>query len=165
MLEWVALSSPGDLPDSGIKPQSPALEADSFPSESPGQPWRPVLNLFWMFSVLLRQTLCVKGNQLFISGDVDLNQQLNVLLCRVRGVGCSVCVYLNKKLMNGRLTPACKFWLQNTNLKEAGILSLSFSVLGWSKPMQEAGFRGEFDPNAITKIISCFSLKWYNHQN
>lgn len=70
-----------------------------------------------------------------------------------------------QKLMNGRLVPACKFWLQNTKLKEAAILSLSFSVLGWSKPMQEAGFRGEFDPNAITKIISCFSLKWYNHQN
>ena len=27
---------PGDLPDPGIKPMSPALQADSLPSESPG---------------------------------------------------------------------------------------------------------------------------------
>ena len=27
--------SPGDLPDPGIKPRSPALQADALPSESP----------------------------------------------------------------------------------------------------------------------------------
>ena len=31
--------SPGDLPDSGIKPGSPALQADSVLSESPGKSW------------------------------------------------------------------------------------------------------------------------------
>ena len=30
--------SPGDLPNSGIEPRSPALQADSLPSESPGKP-------------------------------------------------------------------------------------------------------------------------------
>ena len=30
--------SPGDLPDPGIKPESPALQADSLPSEPPGKP-------------------------------------------------------------------------------------------------------------------------------
>ena len=30
--------SPGDLPDPGIEPRSPALQADSWPSESPGKP-------------------------------------------------------------------------------------------------------------------------------
>ena len=30
--------SPGDLPDPGIKPKSPALQADSLPSEPPGKP-------------------------------------------------------------------------------------------------------------------------------
>ena len=30
--------SPGDLPDPGIKPGSPALQADSLPPESPGKP-------------------------------------------------------------------------------------------------------------------------------
>ena len=29
--------SPGDLPDPGIKPRSPALQADSLPSEPPGK--------------------------------------------------------------------------------------------------------------------------------
>ena len=30
--------SPGDLPDPGIEPSSPALQADSLPSEPPGKP-------------------------------------------------------------------------------------------------------------------------------
>ena len=30
--------SPGDLPDLGIKPGSPVLQADSLPSEPPGKP-------------------------------------------------------------------------------------------------------------------------------
>ena len=30
--------TPGDLPDPGIEPGSPALQADSLPSEPPGKP-------------------------------------------------------------------------------------------------------------------------------
>ena len=30
--------SPGDLPNPGIKPESPALQADTLPSEPPGKP-------------------------------------------------------------------------------------------------------------------------------
>ena len=30
---------PGDLPNPGIEPRSPALQADSLPSEPPGKPW------------------------------------------------------------------------------------------------------------------------------
>ena len=33
-----SLSSPGDLPNPGIKPKSPALRADSLPAETPGKP-------------------------------------------------------------------------------------------------------------------------------
>ena len=36
ILEWVVIPSPGDLPDPGIKPRSPASQADSLPSEPPG---------------------------------------------------------------------------------------------------------------------------------
>ena len=35
ILEGVAVSSPGDLPDPGIEPGSLALQADSLPSEPP----------------------------------------------------------------------------------------------------------------------------------
>ena len=40
---WSGLSfaSPGDLPDPGIKPWSPILQANSLPSEPPGNGGRP----------------------------------------------------------------------------------------------------------------------------
>ena len=34
----LAKSSPGDLPDPGMEPRSPTLQADSSPSEPPGKP-------------------------------------------------------------------------------------------------------------------------------
>ena len=37
ILEWVATPSLGDLPDTGIEPASPALQADSLPFEPPGK--------------------------------------------------------------------------------------------------------------------------------
>ena len=47
---WNGLSfpSPGDLPNSGIKTSSPALQADSLPSEPPGN-----LLLLWGFLKIL----------------------------------------------------------------------------------------------------------------
>ena len=37
---WTGLPfpPPGDLPDPGIEPETPALQADSLPSEPPGKP-------------------------------------------------------------------------------------------------------------------------------
>ena len=42
---WTGLSFPslGDLPDPGMEPGSPALQADSLPSEPPGKPLRVVV--------------------------------------------------------------------------------------------------------------------------
>ena len=39
---WTGLpfTSPGDLSDLGIKPRSPTLHGDSFPTELPGRLWR-----------------------------------------------------------------------------------------------------------------------------
>ena len=37
ILEWVAFSFPGDLPNLGTEPRSPTLQADSLPAESPGK--------------------------------------------------------------------------------------------------------------------------------
>ena len=36
--EWGAISFPRDLPDPGIEPWSPALQADALTSEPPGKP-------------------------------------------------------------------------------------------------------------------------------
>ena len=41
----VPLPSPGDLPDPGIKPGSPTLQADALPSEPPGKPCVSLLPL------------------------------------------------------------------------------------------------------------------------
>ena len=38
ILEGVAFSSPGDLPNPGIKSRSPTLQADSLPAETQGKP-------------------------------------------------------------------------------------------------------------------------------
>ena len=38
ILEWAAIPSPGDLPDPGIEPGSPALQAESLPPEPLGKP-------------------------------------------------------------------------------------------------------------------------------
>ena len=41
--------SPGDLPNLGIKPRSPALQADSFPAEPQGKPKNTGLNSLSLF--------------------------------------------------------------------------------------------------------------------
>ena len=38
ILEWLSFPSPGDLPNPGIKPGSPALQVGSLPSEATGKP-------------------------------------------------------------------------------------------------------------------------------
>ena len=38
ILEWVAMTSSRDLPNPGIEPRSPTLQADSLPAELPGKP-------------------------------------------------------------------------------------------------------------------------------
>ena len=43
ILKWVVIPFPGDLPDPGIQPGSPALQADSLPSEPPGEPVKLLL--------------------------------------------------------------------------------------------------------------------------
>ena len=38
ILEWAAMPSCKDFPNSGIEPRSPTLQVDSLPSEPPGKP-------------------------------------------------------------------------------------------------------------------------------
>jgi len=35
ILEWIAICSPGDLPNPGMELRSPTLQADSLPAEPP----------------------------------------------------------------------------------------------------------------------------------
>ena len=53
---------PGDLPDPGIKPRSPALQVDSLPTESPGKPfhWHS-LNDQWPPQPKCAQAITVKS--------------------------------------------------------------------------------------------------------
>ena len=44
ILEWVAIPSPGDLPNPGIDPRSPSLQADTLQAE-PGGKILLVINL------------------------------------------------------------------------------------------------------------------------
>ena len=48
ILEWVAVPFFGDLPNSGIKPGSPTLQADPSPSEPPGKPLNQLTELYYM---------------------------------------------------------------------------------------------------------------------
>ena len=45
------LPSPGDLPDPGIEPESPTLQADSLMSELPGKPIENILYVLYSISV------------------------------------------------------------------------------------------------------------------
>ena len=38
VLEWVAVPSPGNLPNPGIEPRSPVLQVGSLPAEPPYRP-------------------------------------------------------------------------------------------------------------------------------
>ena len=48
VLEWVAISFSRDLPNPGIEPRSPELQADSLPSEPPGEP-KTIMELSFIF--------------------------------------------------------------------------------------------------------------------
>ena len=59
---WSGLSfpSPRDLPNPGIEPESPALQADALPSELPGKPVKSVStllhNLWLSFAFYMQST-------------------------------------------------------------------------------------------------------------
>ena len=47
ILEWVAISFSRDLPNPGIEPRSPALQADALSSEPPGKPKMSSFRFLW----------------------------------------------------------------------------------------------------------------------
>ena len=57
----LACPSPGDLPNPGIEPRSPALQADALSSEPPGKP-RPLSRQQTVLAgMLLQAYTCVQG--------------------------------------------------------------------------------------------------------
>ena len=76
ILEWLPFPPPGDLPNPGIEPQCPALQADSLPSEPPG---KQVLNINMIIfakkiptsmSIKILSKLGIKGNSLKFVKDI-----------------------------------------------------------------------------------------------
>ena len=51
------IRSPGDLPNPGIEPRSPALQADSLPSEPPGKPCSVTIMSVTVFLLYLNKVL------------------------------------------------------------------------------------------------------------
>ena len=47
------IPSPGDLPDPGIEPRSPALQADPLPSEPPGKPQFVLVAFFYTSTIFM----------------------------------------------------------------------------------------------------------------
>ena len=58
--------SPGDFPDPGLKPRSPALQADALPSEPPGKP-KNVQTTVQLHSFHILARLCSKSFKLHFS--------------------------------------------------------------------------------------------------
>ena len=52
ILEWVASPPPGNLPDPGIEPESPVLQADSLPTEPLGKPHEYLAE--WPFKLIIQ---------------------------------------------------------------------------------------------------------------
>ena len=51
---------PGDLPDPGYKPGSPALQTDSLPSETPGKPYQRNPFLCFIITIIIIIIIVVK---------------------------------------------------------------------------------------------------------
>ena len=72
--------SPGDLPEPGFKPRSPALQADTLPSEPPGKPHLTTTvtfilqNFIYFFNVQINSTIL----QTLTSGLADITKMFLV---------------------------------------------------------------------------------------
>ena len=115
-MEWVAIPFSGGLPDPGIEPRSPTLQADSLPSEPPGK-------ITGINSLSVLETRGLRSRQQQGKGLPHLSQQL---------VGCSG--FPGPKLHHPHLSasmflPVC-LCLPRPSLEDQsiGMLQLAFRV-------------------------------------
>ena len=71
ILEWVAISPPGDFPNPGIKSKSPALAHGFFPTKPPGKPF-----------FLTPKTFCMGVSKITVDGDYSHEIKRCLLLGR-----------------------------------------------------------------------------------
>ena len=73
ILEWLPLSSPGDLSNPGIKPGSPALETDSLATELQGKP--RIVGRLGLLIILYLETASQRNtlNRLFSFSMAEMN--------------------------------------------------------------------------------------------
>ena len=58
IMQQVAFPSPGDLPNPGIEPMSPALQVDSLPAEHKGSPYHGWCYVIWLNYIKRTQFYC-----------------------------------------------------------------------------------------------------------
>ena len=68
---WLPFLSPGDLPNPGITPGSPALQADSVSSEPPGKPYL-VTGIIYLQAVLTKWSLNIVNFHAFFSNNLRI---------------------------------------------------------------------------------------------
>ena len=70
--------SPGDLPDPGIEPGSPTLQADSLPSEPPGSPINYILTKLFKTNFQQRKFSCsIKLSLAQFPRVIHIEQEIN----------------------------------------------------------------------------------------
>ena len=119
--------SPGDIPHPGIEPRSPALQADSLLSESPGLPW--------CLEAIL--TKCIYIGLTLLNSSLQQMQclpNLSTGTCHNPGLACFVC-FFSKTLL------VLMSW-------EFGISRCKLLYIGWTNHkvlLQSTGTFSTFD--------------------
>ena len=120
MLEWIAISSSRDLPDPGIKPESPvspALQADSLPLSHLGSPYyysTTTVPILWMRTLRLERLSDEPRSQTREQRGCDLNPRtqarVHSLNTAFRAFSYSLSSLLNKSktCQEDMLTPFCR---------------------------------------------------------
>ena len=83
----------GDLPNPGIKPRSPALQADSLPAESPGKPKgrrlsdKELMFKLWCWRRLLRVPWTARRSNQSILEEINRENSLERLMLKLQYFG------------------------------------------------------------------------------